>query len=56
MQEEATKDLKNTLKVQKSSNKILKDRASRLENLLNYNQPENKQQIKIMGYIDPMNS
>jgi hypothetical protein len=39
MQEEATKDLKNTLKVQKS----LKDRATRLENLLNYNQPENKQ-------------
>ena len=45
MQEEANKD---QVKVQKNIKNILKDRASRMENLLNYNQSESKQQIKIM--------
>ena len=53
MQEEANKD---QVKVQKNIKNILKDRASRMENLLNYNQSESKQQIKIMCYIDHMNS
>lgn len=45
------KDTKN-----KKKQTILEDRAIRLENLLNYEQAESKQQIKIMCYIDPMDS